>query len=198
MVKTASTANNNVAKIRIFVDRSNPIEDLSVWSAVVWRDFTEPSTRPVVDCNDLIELSSIRSSKETSFCRLESIVRLRSSKVSMLPFSRSSTSERTVENGNNPRSTKNCFCLSLSASSLLISASSSAICSLRGLATSTDGAWEDSKHSGVAGVPSYHTSAVSFSCVSDNRAMAQCQKCRISGAAGTNAYTPALHEWNKN
>jgi very-short-patch-repair endonuclease len=28
--------------------------------------------------------------------------------------------------------------------------------------------------------------------------MAQCQRCRVSGATGANDYTPTPHEWNKN
>ena len=40
--------------------------------------------------------------------------------------------------------------------------------------------------------------AVSFSCLSNNRQIAQYQRCRVSGAAGANAYTPTPHEWNRN
>jgi len=40
--------------------------------------------------------------------------------------------------------------------------------------------------------------AVSFSCLSDNRKMAQYLRCRVSGATGGNDYTPTPHEWNKN
>src|SRR5437660_9701748 len=40
--------------------------------------------------------------------------------------------------------------------------------------------------------------AVSFSCLSNNRQIAQYQRCRVSGAAGANAYTSIPHEWNRN
>src|SRR5437016_12783861 len=40
--------------------------------------------------------------------------------------------------------------------------------------------------------------AVSSSCLSNNRTMAQCQRCRVSGATGANDYTPTPHGWNKN
>src|SRR5438093_5369247 len=40
--------------------------------------------------------------------------------------------------------------------------------------------------------------AVSFSCLSNNRVMGQCRRCRVSGATGANDYGPTLHEWNKN
>src|SRR5213592_3932482 len=39
---------------------------------------------------------------------------------------------------------------------------------------------------------------VSLSCLSNSRTMAQCQRCRVSGATGGSDYRPTLHEWNKN
>src|SRR5438128_6004378 len=40
--------------------------------------------------------------------------------------------------------------------------------------------------------------AVSFSCLSNSRRVAQPYRCRVSGATGGNDYTPTLREWNKN
>src|SRR6266704_1742271 len=45
---------------------------------------------------------------------------------------------------------------------------------------------------------SFPLSAVSFSCLSNSRTVAQLCRCRVSGATGANDYAPTPHEWNKN